>query len=790
MKLWGGRFKNKINPIAEAFSASINFDKRLGLHDCRGSIAWTKALVRAGVLSPSEGRKTEIALKKISRMLGQEKLSFDGAEDIHTAVEQELFHQIGPLAGKLATGRSRNDQVSTDLRLYLINEIKELSALMSNLQRSLLDSAESNLDVIMPGFTHLQHAQPVLLPHHLMAYFEMIERDKERLAGCLKRVKILPLGSSALAGTSFPIDRHYLCALLGFDEPSANSMDAVSDRDYAIEFLSACAMAMMHLSRLSEELIIWSSPEFRFVELSDAFTTGSSIMPQKKNPDLAELIRGKTGKVYGNLLGLMTVMKGLPLAYNRDMQEDKEAVFSSADTLLHSLKIMALMLKQAKFNSKSMLNQAAADFSNATEVADYLVRHGLEFRTAHKITGQIILYCINKNIRFSGLTIAEWQRFSKIFEKDIYNAISLKQVLSSKQTFGSTAPSKVKSAIKKARKKIALALFIILMAVNTSSALNSNVGTSSADFLKIEPGARAAGLGGSYAGEANDATAIYWNPAGLPLLSNAEIRAMHLLWFAGSYYDYVAYAQPIRNIGTFAVSMQYFNSGAITGYSDTGIASSDFAVVDWCMSLGYAERISALGNGDLSAGINLKFIRETIDSTSGQSFAGDIGFLAVGWIEDIDLGLSVQNIGTKIKLSDQSNALPLNGRLGISIKVSPGVLSVIDLNIPADNNMRLSGGVEYLALDIFAFRIGYSFMFGVQDQYKSAWAGLTAGLGINIDRDSVNYTFAPYGNLGQAHRIEIGIKFGELPENSSSNNDDSIKNKFQLLKVQELNKGQ
>ena len=393
--LWGGRFKKSINKEMKEFTSSISFDKNLAVYDIAGSIAHAKMLGKCNIISPEESQKIVAALEEILKDVQKNGWSIsEEAEDIHTWVENNLKEKIGDIAGKLHTARSRNDQVALDERLYLKEEVHKIQDLLKDLQASLLLIAEKNIDVIMPGYTHLQHAQPILFSHHLLAYFHKFNRDKGRMKDLFKRMDVLPLGSAALAGTSFPIDREYVAKKLNFSMISENSLDAVSDRDFILEFLSASAILMMHLSRLSEEIILWSSKEFDFIELDDSFCTGSSIMPQKKNPDAAELIRGKTGRVYGNLINLLTVMKALPLAYNHDMQEDKEPLFDTVSTLENSLFLMSKMIETMRINKEKMEKSTKGDFSTATELADYLVKKGLSFREAHKLIGKIVLYCL------------------------------------------------------------------------------------------------------------------------------------------------------------------------------------------------------------------------------------------------------------------------------------------------------------------------------------------------------------------------------------------------------------
>ncbi|MEK6646727.1 MAG: argininosuccinate lyase [Candidatus Firestonebacteria bacterium] len=452
MKLWGGRFKQKATKLVEEFTSSINFDNRLAKYDCIGTIAHIKMLAKAKIISGSESKKLVISLLKILSKIETGKFRFDkNSEDIHTNIQKELFKYAGKIAEVVHTARSRNDQVSLDLRMYLRDETKTIISSITELQTIFVDLAEKNIDIIMPGYTHLQHAQPILLSHHLMAYYFMLARDKNRFNCCLKRINIMPLGSCALAGTSFNIDRKYVAKLLGFPKISENSIDAVSDRDFVIEFIAASSIFMMHLSRLSEELILWASKEFNFIELPDTWTTGSSIMPQKKNPDVAELSRAKSGKVYGNLFAILTVMKGLPLSYNRDMQEDKENVFSTIDTVKSVLNIYLGMLPLVKFNKDIMRNAVYGDFSTATEVADYLVKKDMTFRLAHSLVGKIVLYCIKENKNLESLTIKEWNKFSKLFKADISQIVKPENSIYSKISEGSTGVIAVKKSISSAK---------------------------------------------------------------------------------------------------------------------------------------------------------------------------------------------------------------------------------------------------------------------------------------------------------------------------------------------------
>ena len=439
----------------ETFSASISFDKRLYACDIEGSIAHCKMLARCKIISPSESQKIQKGLKRILKECDEGRFQFkDELEDIHMNIESRLRKLIGPTAGKLHTARSRNDQVCLDIRLYLRNEVEETVKETNRLCKTLVSLAKKNIDKVIPGYTHMQRAQPVLLSHHLLAYVEMLLRDKDRFLDARKRINIMPLGSAALAGTNFPIDRQYTAKLLKFPEISHNSMDAVADRDFAAEFCSASALLMMHLSRFSEELVIWNSSEFGFVELSDAFTTGSSIMPQKKNPDAAELIRGKSGRVFGNLVSLLTLMKGLPLAYNKDLQEDKEPLFDSADTVKTCLKIFTGMMQLAKFKSLSIEELSTSGFLTATDMADYLVLKGVPFREAHEVTGKIVAYCLDNGKTLDKLSLKELRKISKRFDEDVSEHIALKNSVDRKNIYGGTAKKQVKAQISRLTKKL------------------------------------------------------------------------------------------------------------------------------------------------------------------------------------------------------------------------------------------------------------------------------------------------------------------------------------------------
>jgi argininosuccinate lyase len=451
-KLWGGRFTQPTDKFVEEFTASIDFDKRLYHQDIRGSIAHARMLGKQKIIPMADAERIIHGLQEILRQIEGGEFDFSvSLEDIHMNIESRLSAKIGEGGKRLHTGRSRNDQVALDIRLYLRDELVEISAYLDLLIDSLLYQAEANLGVIMPGYTHLQTAQPILFSHHMLAYVEMFKRDKGRMEDCLRRMNVMPLGAGALAGTTFPIDREHVAELLDFPEVTRNSLDSVSDRDFALEFLSAAAIVMMHLSRFSEELILWSTSEFKFIELSDGFCTGSSIMPQKKNPDVPELVRGKTGRVYGNLMALLTVMKSLPLAYNKDMQEDKEPLFDTIDTIKGSLKIFADMIREMWVNVETMRSAAAKGFSTATDVADYLVRKGMPFRDAHEVVGKSVAYCIAEKKDLPELSIEEWRSFSDKIEADIYDAITLEASVNARQATGGTALERVKEEIERVK---------------------------------------------------------------------------------------------------------------------------------------------------------------------------------------------------------------------------------------------------------------------------------------------------------------------------------------------------
>jgi len=453
MRLWGGRFAKKPDQLAHEFTSSLRFDQRLVEHDITGSIAHARMLGHCHIVTPDEARQLEAGLERVRAGLASGELKLDpGSEDVHTEVERLLAEQIGALAGKLHTARSRNDQVALDLRLFLREETDAILERLAALQRALLDAAERHLDTIMPGYTHLQRAQPVLLAHHLLAYFHMFQRDRQRLRDCRRRVNVSPLGAAALAGTSFPIDPSFVAQQLGFDAVFANSLEAVSDRDFVAEFLSDAAIAMVHISQLAGEIVLWSSAEFGFLRLDDAWCTGSSIMPQKRNPDAAELARARAGRVLGDLVSLLSVAKGLPLSYNRDYQEDKEPLFNSVDTLKASLEAMREMIATAAFDRERMQRALEQAFITATEVADYLVRKGIPFREAHGIVGQVVRYCEKQGVGFSSLSPEEWRSFSRDFDQDIASFISPQGAVEAKTSPGGTATVRVREQLAHARR--------------------------------------------------------------------------------------------------------------------------------------------------------------------------------------------------------------------------------------------------------------------------------------------------------------------------------------------------
>ena len=440
-QLWGGRFTKETDQLVYNFNASISFDQKFYKQDITGSMAHVKMLAKQGILTEGERDQILAGLESILNDVTEGKLVIsEKYEDIHSFVEATLIDRIGEAGKKLHTGRSRNDQVALDMKLYTRDEIEELDSLLKELLEVLLSIMKENTETFMPGFTHLQKAQPITLAHHMGAYFEMFKRDRSRMHDIYERMNYCPLGSGALAGTTYPLDREYTAQLLGFYGPTLNSMDSVADRDYIIELMAALSTVMMHLSRFCEEVIIWNSNEYRFVEIDDAYSTGSSIMPQKKNPDIAELVRGKTGRVYGALTSILTTMKGIPLAYNKDMQEDKEFAFDAIDTVKGCLALFTGMLRTMKFRKEIMEDSAKNGFTNATDAADYLVNHGVPFRDAHGIVGQLVLYCIDKDIALDDMTLEEYKAISPVFEEDIYEAISMKTCVEKRMTIG--APGK------------------------------------------------------------------------------------------------------------------------------------------------------------------------------------------------------------------------------------------------------------------------------------------------------------------------------------------------------------
>ena len=457
MKLWGGRFTKETNQLVHNFNESLSFDRKFYRQDIRGSIAHVKMLARQGILTSEDEKAIIDGLTGILEDLDSGKLTIpehSEYEDIHSFVEGTLTERIGEAGKRLHTGRSRNDQVALDMKLYTRDEIGELDGLLKDLLKELLEIMEENLDTFMPGFTHLQKAQPITLAHHMGAYFEMFSRDRSRLGDIRRRMNYCPLGSGALAGTTYPLDRSYTAELLGFDGPTLNSMDSVADRDYLIELLAALSTISMHLSRFCEEIIIWNTNEYRFVEIDDSYSTGSSIMPQKKNPDIAELIRGKSGRVYGALVSLLTTMKGLPLAYNKDMQEDKELSFDAIDTVKGCLALFTGMISTMTFRKDVMEESAKRGFTNATDAADYLVNHGVPFRDAHGIVGQLVLACIERGISLDELALEEYQKISPVFEEDIYQAISMETCVEKRTTIGAPGRKAMEQVIEVYRKQL------------------------------------------------------------------------------------------------------------------------------------------------------------------------------------------------------------------------------------------------------------------------------------------------------------------------------------------------
>jgi len=454
-KMWGGRFSGSRDQSIEEFGASIAFDQRLAPYDIQGSIAHAKMLGETGCITKEDAQAIVKGLEQVRAKLERAELEFRLAdEDIHMNIERHLTELIGPVAGKLHTARSRNDQVATDLHLFVREAVVLAVQALIDTQSALMEQAEAHISVVMPGYTHLQRAQPVLFAHHLLAYAQMLGRDIGRLTDLWKRVNILPLGSGAIAGTTFPLDRDLVARLLKFDGVYENSMDAVSDRDFVIEFESAAALSMMHLSRLCEEIILWSTGEFGFIQLDDTLSTGSSMMPQKKNPDFAELVRGKTGRVYGALFSLLTTMKGLPLTYNKDMQEDKEGLFDSVDTLLGSLNVVAAMVRTWKVNSAQMREAAEQGFTNATDAADYLAKRGLPFREAHEVVGKLVRHCIDKGTHLSAVTLDELRGFSGLFAEDIFEALKLESVVNRRLTRGGTGAAPVATQLASVKKEL------------------------------------------------------------------------------------------------------------------------------------------------------------------------------------------------------------------------------------------------------------------------------------------------------------------------------------------------
>ncbi len=448
MKLWGGRFQKATDTKVDDFNSSIRFDHKMYRQDIKGSIAHSKMLGKQGIIPQEDSRLIAKALEEILSDIEEGKVEFlIDAEDIHMNIEKLLTEKIGDAGKRLHTARSRNDQVALDIRMYLMDEIGEIKAMLVSLEKALINLAENNLETVMPGYTHLQKAQPITFAHHIMAYGEMFLRDLDRLCDCKKRTNFLPLGSGALATTTYPIDREFVAKELGFDGVTRNSLDGVSDRDFVIELASTLSIIMMHLSRFSEELILWSTNEFSFVEMDDSYSTGSSIMPQKKNPDVAELIRGKAGRVYGHLMGLLTVMKGLPLAYNKDMQEDKEAIFDAVDTVKLCVPVFEGMISTMKINSATMRKGANGGFTNATDGADYLVKKGMPFRDAHAVIGKLVFYAISQNKSLEELTLDEFKQFSDIFEDDVYEAISVETCVSCRNIIGGPSKEAMKKAI-------------------------------------------------------------------------------------------------------------------------------------------------------------------------------------------------------------------------------------------------------------------------------------------------------------------------------------------------------
>ena len=456
-KLWGGRFSEQTAASVEAFTASIHFDARLYRHDIAGSRAHARMLARQGLITGEERDQILKGLDSIEKEIESGAFVFrPELEDIHMNIEKALVERIGPAGEKLHTARSRNDQISLDIRLYLREETGRIIDLLTGLQKAFVRTARKYLGAIMPGYTHLQRAQPVLVSHHMLAYYEMFGRDRERLSDCLKRINLMPLGAAALAGTGLPVDRDFVARELDFPAITANSMDTVGDRDFAVEFVSACTLIQIHLSRLSEELVLWSSDEFSFVDLADSYCTGSSIMPQKKNPDIPELIRGKSGRVTGNLISLLTMLKGLPLTYNRDLQEDKEPIFDTVDTVSQSLAITTELLDNLEFNLEILENRVKTGFMTATDLADYLVLRQIPFRKAHAIAGRVVAYCLDNGKELSELTLDELKRFSDVIEDDIFSLLTIQGSVDSRQSAGGTSTKSVEQALSKAEETLGL----------------------------------------------------------------------------------------------------------------------------------------------------------------------------------------------------------------------------------------------------------------------------------------------------------------------------------------------
>ncbi len=442
--MWGGRFTKQPHELVEAFNASVHFDKRLALYDIAGSLAHVRMLGKQGIIADEDAQTIENGLLAVRQAIESGEFVWQNSlEDVHMNIEHRLTELVGPVGGKLHTGRSRNDQVALDMHLFVRAELSEVKHHLEQLMQAIIESAKAHVDVIIPGYTHLQRAQPVLFAHHLLAYFWMLERDRQRVSDALRRVDMMPLGAGALAGTTFAIDRNYVAQELSFSQLYENSMDAVSDRDYIVESLSILSLIMMHLSRLSEEFILWTSSEFGFIELDDAFTTGSSIMPQKKNPDISELVRGKTGRVYGHLLGLLTTCKGLPLAYNKDLQEDKEGLFDALDTVKPALMLYKAMIETMSVRRDVIADRIREDFSAATDLADYLAKKGVPFRQAHEVVGNVVRFCIENNVPLTGISLEDLQTYSPLFESDVLPMLLPSSVVSARMSRGGTAPSSV-----------------------------------------------------------------------------------------------------------------------------------------------------------------------------------------------------------------------------------------------------------------------------------------------------------------------------------------------------------